>query len=62
MEAAGAAVVIEDFALTPEALADAASELLGDPDRLERMAVRARGLARPDAAERVAAEILGAIG
>jgi len=60
MEAAGAAVVIDDFALTPEALADAANELLGDADRLERMAVRARGLARPDAAERVASEIIRA--
>ncbi|MGH2961952.1 MAG: UDP-N-acetylglucosamine--N-acetylmuramyl-(pentapeptide) pyrophosphoryl-undecaprenol N-acetylglucosamine transferase, partial [Solirubrobacterales bacterium] len=61
MEAAGAAVVIEDSALTPETLADTASELLDDPDRLERMAVRARGLARPDAAQRVAAQIVEAM-
>lgn len=62
MAEAGAAVVIEDFALTPEALAEAAETLLDDPERLERMSVRARGLARPDAAERVAAEILSACG
>jgi UDP-N-acetylglucosamine:LPS N-acetylglucosamine transferase len=36
-------------------------ELLADPQRHERMAAASRGLARPDAAERIAAELLGAI-
>ena len=57
MAESGAAVVIEDFELTSESLGDAARALLDDPERLERMSVRARGLARPDAAERVAAEM-----
>lgn len=62
MAESGAAVVIEDFELTSESLGDAARALLDDPERLERMSVRARGLARPDAAERVAAEILAVAG
>jgi UDP-N-acetylglucosamine--N-acetylmuramyl-(pentapeptide) pyrophosphoryl-undecaprenol N-acetylglucosamine transferase len=57
----GAAVVIEDSDLEPVRLRELAGELLGDPQRLERMGAAARGLARPDAAERVAAELLGAI-
>ena len=47
MEEGGAALVVEDGEL--------------DPERLAGMASAARGLARPDAAERVAAELLGAI-
>ncbi|HXV52220.1 MAG TPA: UDP-N-acetylglucosamine--N-acetylmuramyl-(pentapeptide) pyrophosphoryl-undecaprenol N-acetylglucosamine transferase [Solirubrobacterales bacterium] len=61
MADAGAAVVLEDSELEPDTLRGLAGELLGDPERLAGMASAARGLARPDAAERVAAELLGAI-
>jgi UDP-N-acetylglucosamine--N-acetylmuramyl-(pentapeptide) pyrophosphoryl-undecaprenol N-acetylglucosamine transferase len=60
MADAGAAVVIDDSELDPARLARTADELLGDPERLERMAAAARALARPDAAERIAHEVLGA--
>ncbi len=62
MADAGAAVTIDDAELTPERLAAAAGELLGDPERLERMAAASLALARPDAAERIAAEVLAAAG
>ena len=58
----GAAVVIEDSELEPARLRALAGELLGDPDAARaRWRAAARALARPDAAERVAAELLGAI-
>jgi UDP-N-acetylglucosamine--N-acetylmuramyl-(pentapeptide) pyrophosphoryl-undecaprenol N-acetylglucosamine transferase len=60
MARAGAAVVVDDAALTPEALRGLCDELLADAPRLERMATASRSLARPDAAERIAAEILNA--
>jgi UDP-N-acetylglucosamine--N-acetylmuramyl-(pentapeptide) pyrophosphoryl-undecaprenol N-acetylglucosamine transferase len=56
----GAAVVIPDRDLTPERLSAAIAELLGDEDRLREMAIAARRLAKPDAAERIAREVLGA--
>jgi UDP-N-acetylglucosamine--N-acetylmuramyl-(pentapeptide) pyrophosphoryl-undecaprenol N-acetylglucosamine transferase len=59
MAAAGAAEVIEDDRLTPELLAERAAALLADRERLAAMAAASLGLARPDAAERIAAEILG---
>jgi UDP-N-acetylglucosamine--N-acetylmuramyl-(pentapeptide) pyrophosphoryl-undecaprenol N-acetylglucosamine transferase len=58
MADAGAAVVLADSELTPGALASMAEQLLGDPQRLARMGAAARALARPDAAERIAAEVL----
>ncbi len=61
MAAAGAAVVIEDAELDSGRLRELAAALIDDPPRLETMAAAARSLARPDAAERVAAELLGAI-
>lgn len=61
MAEGGAALVIDDAALAPEALRVLATELLGDEHRLDEMAVAATGLARPDAAARVAAEVLAAI-
>lgn len=60
MERGGAAVVIADRELTPERLADTASGLLGDPSRLEGMAAASAGLARPDAAQVIAAEVIAA--
>jgi UDP-N-acetylglucosamine--N-acetylmuramyl-(pentapeptide) pyrophosphoryl-undecaprenol N-acetylglucosamine transferase len=61
MERAGAATVIDDAELTPERLASEAAALLGDPERLSRMAEASRSLARPDAAERVADEVLAGL-
>ena len=63
MAAGGAAVVIEDAELDPARLRELAADLLGDRARLGGDGARpSRALARPDAAERVAAELLGAIG
>jgi UDP-N-acetylglucosamine--N-acetylmuramyl-(pentapeptide) pyrophosphoryl-undecaprenol N-acetylglucosamine transferase len=58
MADAGAALVIEDSELAPDMLASTAEELFADPARLERMSAASRFLARPDAAERIAAEVL----
>ena len=44
----------------PEALRERVSELLGDQGRLEQMASASRSLARPDAAARIADEVLAA--
>ena len=62
MAAGGAAVVIEDDQLEPSRLRELAAGLLGDPERLGVMATASAALARPDAAERVAGELLAAIG
>ena len=62
MAAAGAAVVIEDSELEPARLRALVAELLADGERLAAMAAAARSRARPDAAERVATEVLAAIG
>jgi UDP-N-acetylglucosamine--N-acetylmuramyl-(pentapeptide) pyrophosphoryl-undecaprenol N-acetylglucosamine transferase len=61
MAEAGAAVTVSDDELTGDLVARLAGELLGDPARLEKMAAASRELARPDAAERIAGEILGAV-
>ena len=50
----GAAVVVEENALTASALTDALAALLGDVDRRRRMSEAAAKLARPDAAARIA--------
>lgn len=62
MEEGGAAIVMENADLNPPTLVACAGELLGDPDRLGTMAAASASLARPDAAERIAAEILTAAG
>ena len=54
VERAGAARVIEQSELTPERLVAEIWRLLGDPEELARMEQRARSLARPGAAERIA--------
>src|SRR5204862_5843892 len=61
MAEGGAAVVLEDSELRPDVARAMASDLLSDPQRLERMGAAARTLARPDAADRIADEILRAI-
>ena len=55
---AGAAVVIPQSDATPERLQKEISVLLGDPERRRRMAIAARTVARPDAAARLADELL----
>ncbi len=57
MAETGAALVIEDDALDPAALAREVGELLADAERLRDMSAASLSLARPDAAERIAAEI-----
>ncbi len=51
---AGAAEVMRESALTPEALSAALERLLSDPGLLARMAAASRAVARPDAAESLA--------
>jgi UDP-N-acetylglucosamine--N-acetylmuramyl-(pentapeptide) pyrophosphoryl-undecaprenol N-acetylglucosamine transferase len=58
MAEAGAAVVIEDSSLEPRTLAQAVESLFADSQGLDRMSVAARALARPDAASRIANEVL----
>jgi UDP-N-acetylglucosamine--N-acetylmuramyl-(pentapeptide) pyrophosphoryl-undecaprenol N-acetylglucosamine transferase len=60
MERAGAAVVLSDSELEPERLAGAVGGLFAAEGRLEAMAAASRGLAMPDAARRIAEEILSA--
>jgi UDP-N-acetylglucosamine--N-acetylmuramyl-(pentapeptide) pyrophosphoryl-undecaprenol N-acetylglucosamine transferase len=50
--------VIADAELTPELLDSTVRTLLADPDRLEAMAEAARRWARPDAAARIADDLL----
>lgn len=59
---AGAAVLVRDDALTAAGLRAEVDALLGDPDRLASMAAASAGLARVDAADRIAAEVLAAAG
>jgi UDP-N-acetylglucosamine--N-acetylmuramyl-(pentapeptide) pyrophosphoryl-undecaprenol N-acetylglucosamine transferase len=58
MERAGAATVMPDADLSAERLAAVVGALFGDPERLARMAAASRGLAKPDAARRIADEVL----
>jgi UDP-N-acetylglucosamine--N-acetylmuramyl-(pentapeptide) pyrophosphoryl-undecaprenol N-acetylglucosamine transferase len=53
-------VVIPDAELSREQLSAEIAELLSDEDRLRAMSIAARRLAKPDAAERIAREVLGA--
>jgi UDP-N-acetylglucosamine--N-acetylmuramyl-(pentapeptide) pyrophosphoryl-undecaprenol N-acetylglucosamine transferase len=58
VERAGGAVVLPQAELSPVTLAERAVALLEDPARLKAMGERARSLAIPDAAERLADLIL----
>lgn len=60
MEQGGAAVVVPDGELSAARLARETAALLADPQRMRTMAAAARRLARPDAAEVVAQELLEA--
>ena len=51
-------MVVPDAELDGERLRGEVDALLGAPDRLESMSAAARRLARPDAANRIAAEVL----
>jgi UDP-N-acetylglucosamine--N-acetylmuramyl-(pentapeptide) pyrophosphoryl-undecaprenol N-acetylglucosamine transferase len=61
MERAGAAVVVPDAELDGPRLAREVAALLHDPGRLSAMARAAREAARPDAADRIADELLALI-
>ena len=54
VEAAGGCAVLPEAILTGESLAAAVRDLLSSPQRLKEMGERARTLARPDAARRIA--------
>ncbi len=60
MEAAGAAVVVPDAELDGQRLLREVSALLADPGRMDSMRTAALALARPDAADRIAEEVLAA--
>jgi len=60
MAAAGAAVVVPDAQLDAARLGQEVGALLGDPSRLASMAAASAALARPDAAQAVADEVLAA--
>jgi UDP-N-acetylglucosamine--N-acetylmuramyl-(pentapeptide) pyrophosphoryl-undecaprenol N-acetylglucosamine transferase len=60
MRAGGAATVIADAELTAERLTMEVTAVLGDEARLTDMAAAARKLAKPDAARRIADEVLEA--
>ena len=62
MQRAGAAVVIEDAELDPDGLREQVRGILGDGAQLERMTAASRSLAMPDAAARIAQEVLAAVG
>jgi UDP-N-acetylglucosamine--N-acetylmuramyl-(pentapeptide) pyrophosphoryl-undecaprenol N-acetylglucosamine transferase len=61
MERAGAAVVVPDSALDAARLAREVGGLLGAPQRMAEMGRAARAAARPDAAERIADEVLAMV-
>jgi UDP-N-acetylglucosamine--N-acetylmuramyl-(pentapeptide) pyrophosphoryl-undecaprenol N-acetylglucosamine transferase len=60
MEQAGAAVVVSDAELTAARLRSQIEALLADPARLAAMGRASAGLGRPDAAQRIAEEVLAA--
>lgn len=60
MRAGGAATVIPDAELDPERLAREVGTVLADEARLQEMSAAARRLAKPDAARRIADQVLEA--
>jgi UDP-N-acetylglucosamine--N-acetylmuramyl-(pentapeptide) pyrophosphoryl-undecaprenol N-acetylglucosamine transferase len=61
MADAGAAVVVPDAELDAARLEREVAALVGDRERLSRMATASRGLARPDAARDIAAGVLSEV-
>jgi UDP-N-acetylglucosamine--N-acetylmuramyl-(pentapeptide) pyrophosphoryl-undecaprenol N-acetylglucosamine transferase len=61
MTEAGAAIVVLDSELDGPRLAREVGAILASPQRAAEMARAARAVARPDAADRIAAEVLGAV-
>jgi UDP-N-acetylglucosamine--N-acetylmuramyl-(pentapeptide) pyrophosphoryl-undecaprenol N-acetylglucosamine transferase len=61
MAEAGAAEVVEDAELSADLLSRRAGALLGDATRLAAMSAASLSLARPDAARRIADEVLAAV-
>jgi UDP-N-acetylglucosamine--N-acetylmuramyl-(pentapeptide) pyrophosphoryl-undecaprenol N-acetylglucosamine transferase len=61
MTEAGAAETIEDSALSASLLAERVTALLDDEDRLAAMSAASVALARPDAARKIADEVLAAV-
>lgn len=61
MSDGGGAITIPDSELSPERLRAEAAALLDDAARRAEMAAASRRLARPDAAERIAAEVLATV-
>jgi UDP-N-acetylglucosamine--N-acetylmuramyl-(pentapeptide) pyrophosphoryl-undecaprenol N-acetylglucosamine transferase len=59
---AGGAVLLPQAEATPERLRDEIAGLLADPDRRRRMAAAARTVGKPDAAARLADELLALAG
>jgi UDP-N-acetylglucosamine--N-acetylmuramyl-(pentapeptide) pyrophosphoryl-undecaprenol N-acetylglucosamine transferase len=62
MRAGGAATVIPDAELESDGLRAEVGAVIDDPARLEEMAAAARALAKPDAARRIADQVLEAAG
>ena len=62
MEQAGAAIVIPDAELTAPRLALEVGRLLSDHGKLQAMARASAALARPEAAQDIARELLAAAG
>ncbi len=62
MADAGAAIVLDDEGLSAERLAEEVGAVFADGEALARMAAASASLARPDAAWRVAREVLAAAG
>jgi len=60
MADAGAASVLRDGEMSAARLAAELGALLGDETRLAAMAAASAGLAKPDAASRIADEVLSA--
>ena len=61
MERNGAAAILADAELSPDALRAATDAIATDPDRRAAMAAAAAALARPEAAGVIAREVLAAV-
>jgi len=62
MVSAGAAMMIDDAALSPDALATAVAAIVTDPARAGAMSLASRAWARPEAAEGLARLVIGVLG